>query len=56
MMRNTLLGIVLLAFASALAGCGKEEGRADKNAPIYVSPEVNPKTGKASKSLEAGIK
>jgi len=52
MIRNSLLGILMLAFVAAATGCGKgEQPRNDM--PLKTSPAINPKTGKASKTMEA---
>jgi hypothetical protein len=54
MIRNSLLGILLLTFLAATTGCGQAEtGRNDM--PVKASPAINPKTGKASKMMEASL-
>lgn len=54
MIRTSLLGILMLAFVAALAGCGK--GEATRNdMQIKASPAVDPKTGKQRKTLEASL-
>ena len=54
MMRSSLLGILLLALVVVMAGCGSANtGRSDM--PVKAGQGVNPKTGKATKTMEAGI-
>jgi hypothetical protein len=54
MIRNALLGIVLLAIGAGLAGCGQADtGRNDM--PFKVSQRVDPKTGKALKTFGASL-
>ncbi len=53
MIRNALLGILLFAFVAATAGCGATTTRNDM--PVKASPSIDPKTGKAKKTLEATL-
>lgn len=54
MIRNLLLGILMLAFVAAVAGCGR--GSSTRNdMPVKGSQEIDPKTGKPKKTLEATL-
>ncbi len=55
MTRYKLLGLVLLAFTLGAFGCGSKDQGKRNDAPITASDGINPKTGKASKIMEAGM-
>ncbi len=54
MIRKSVLGILLVAFVVAVSGCNtKSTARNDMS--IKSSPEIDPKTGKKSKTFEATL-
>lgn len=56
MNRYKLLGLVLLGFCLAGIGCGdSNKKKVDDNMTSTASPSVDPKTGKAAKTFEAGL-
>jgi hypothetical protein len=55
MIRYKLLGLVLLAFTLGVVGCGPKDTGPRKDMPIKATDGVDPKTGKASKMMEASM-
>jgi len=55
MIRHKLFGLVVMGFTLAVFGCGQGEKGPRNDMPVKTSPAVDPKTGKASKTLEAGL-
>jgi hypothetical protein len=55
MSRYKLIGLVLLAFTLGAFGCGKKDSGPRNDMPITATDGINPKTGKASKVMEASM-
>jgi hypothetical protein len=54
MIRNSLVGVVMLAFVFGVFGCGQNNAQRN-DAPVKTTQGADPKTGKKSKTFEASI-
>jgi hypothetical protein len=55
MIRHKLFGLVLMGFTLAMIGCGQGDKGPRTDLPVKSSPAIDPKTGKASKTLDVSI-